>query len=349
MILYQFTFKSKRVIKQDLALDAELKVNLAVENQSFYFVGFPYPSKYLNNSDLKYGRLPETYDEIVIEAYLYSSYSYAEQLNKTVKLNIHIGNLIEEVDVKIVGFIKSASYFDTFYISDDLLNFLDLKQRNAFTSTSSQGDLQPLSYFEVTPLDGTPEIELHYQYTLETNFEDASTVIDTLLKNGYYAFSPYINFADSFDFLGIFEKFFLALTSIINMIIIYFVGYLIFRYILLFKKKDYAILKSIGIEQKSIKTMNFVELYVSFLIAFAILIPLYFIILDLKTKYDIGIFSFIGYYKWYHFIFLLMINTLLCILLVRRYNKSLVKNSILSNLRLNNMIKTINLNKISFR
>jgi len=242
----------------------------------------------------------------------------------------------EHIDVKIVGFINESVNIDVIYVSSELLDYINTKQETENSENTIEVFFSPFRYSGLVSID-TSESVTYYQHTVEANFEDINAVIKVLLKNGYYAFSPYTSISDPFSNMAalfvVLSNAFSTLSTIFGIFVIYFVTFLILKYFLLFKKKDYAILKSIGIDQNSIRVMNFVELYFAFLVSFVLLIPLYFVLLKSNVNSSGFLFYSLTYYKWYHFIFLLLINTLICILIVRRYNKLLIKNSILSNMR----------------
>jgi len=328
--------KVDRVIKQDLALDCYTNISFSSGDEYYYFDGYPYPNEYLKNTDLEYGVLPNGINEIVIKSSLYSGYKYLNQLNKVISMKLTTNSGQEHIDVKIVGFINESVNIDVIYVSSELLDYINTKQETENSENTIEVFFSPFRYSGLVSID-TSESVIYYQHTVEANFEDINAVIKVLLKNGYYAFSPYTSISDPFSNMAalfvVLSNAFSTLSTIFGIFVIYFVAFLILKYFLLFKKKDYAILKSIGIDQNSIRVMNFVELYFAFLVSFVLLIPLYFVLLKSDVNSSGFLFYSLTYYKWYHFIFLLLINTLICILIVRRYNKLLIKNSILSNMR----------------
>lgn len=324
-----------RIIKQDLALDVRSSCTFNAPSGTRYgFYGYNYPVEFLKKSDLTYGDLPTSNNEIVIKRILYSDMNHEDFLNTIQTVSISSGQFSnssedDSMNLKIVGFIESETYDTTFYMSESILNTINNKMFEFYNSEDLPEFFNPEDYESLSAVELSSDEEYH-QFTVEASYKNIDDVVKKLLDNGYYAYSPFKATSGDGDFFNILAKTFMAINSIVSIVIVYFVAYLIFKNILLSKKKDYAILKSIGIDQKSIRFMNFTELYIAFLIAFVLQVPIYLLL----AKIGIVSLELFLYYEWYHFVVLLLINTLICILLVRRYNKLLIKNSILNNMRI---------------
>lgn len=108
-----------------------------------------------------------------------------------------------------------------------------------------------------------------------SNYEYVDEVIKELESMGYDVISPYNQSTDDLDTIsetlsGILS-FFLYALALLGVSFVYLLSYLIIKSILLAKKKDYQILRAIGLDNLSIKLLVVFELIISFVISFAIL------------------------------------------------------------------------------
>lgn len=98
------------------------------------------------------------------------------------------------------------------------------------------------------------------------SLEHYEKVKSELDKIGFYSMSPFLTSPD----LGIVYKIVLGLFLVfscgINFILIYVVGYVVIRSIMLAKKKDYSILRTIGLSVKQVLNICKIEIVFSFFI-----------------------------------------------------------------------------------
>jgi len=171
-----------------------------------------------------------------------------------------------------------------------------------------------------------------YQYTIHLkDFNKADSLVKDLYKMGYYAFSPFqINFSlDGFQIIA--AQFLSLITTLFLLIVVFLVSYLNIKTIMKSKKRDYTILRTIGVKKSSIKQIISLEVVISYLSAY-LLFLITFIILYI---YDPIYFeSFRKQYKIIDYFILGLINLIIAIFISRRFNKLLTKKNLLSDLRL---------------
>lgn len=160
------------------------------------------------------------------------------------------------------------------------------------------------------------------------SLEHYEKVKSELDKIGFYSMSPFLTSPD----LGIVYKIVLGLFLVfscgINFILIYVVGYVVIRSIMLAKKKDYSILRTIGLSVKQVLNICKIEIVFSFLLAFILTTIIFFIVrprIDnlyvrgILMNINGGLIAIIG-----------LFNLLLGFFVSRRFTRMLVKKSIIS-------------------
>ncbi|MDR0832533.1 MAG: hypothetical protein LBM99_06530, partial [Bacillales bacterium] len=110
----------------------------------------------------------------------------------------------------------------------------------------------------------------------------------------------------------------------------YLLVYVIVKLILQSKKKDYTIFRSLGLDAKTIKLFSYIEI-VS-LILFSSLIVLSVIAVCSSLKIGV-IYSFFYYVGSEHYFLIVLLSVLLGLLLAYRFNKYLIKKSIISTMK----------------
>lgn len=163
------------------------------------------------------------------------------------------------------------------------------------------------------------------------SLEHYEKVKSELDKIGFYSMSPFLTSPD----LGIVYKIVLGLFLVfscgINFILIYVVGYVVIRSIMLAKKKDYSILRTIGLSVKQVLNICKIEIVFSFLLAFILTTIIFFIVrprIDnlyvrgILMNINGGLIAIIG-----------LFNLLLGFFVSRRFTRMLVKKSIISGMK----------------
>lgn len=197
-----------------------------------------------------------------------------------------------------------------------MLDELEYKYENAFVSNEVYSKLVNTSF---------------YQYTLNLkNTKNVDDIIETLNNNGYFAFHPASIETYDQPYINVFTIIIQTIVPIFYLFVIYIFVYLIIKTILLTRKKDYTILRTIGINLSTIKKISLFEIVISFLSSYIIFLIIYFGFNFFNSEYLISILSSL---EFKDYILILLINLLLSILITRRYNKLLIKKSLLINLR----------------
>ncbi|HKM29817.1 MAG TPA: ABC transporter ATP-binding protein/permease [Bacilli bacterium] len=208
--------------------------------------------------------------------------------------NFHFNNL--NVDV-----IEAGGYDQTVYISNELAEF----------------------YITEDTKQITLNVKSHDYYS------EVIRQVESL--NNYYVFSPYDN-SGSFSLLEtIILVIYATFAFVPILVIVYIIAYLVVKTIMLSKKKDYTILRTIGIDKNSIRKMSQIEIILCFLFSYVIVAA----VLIVLQKNAEGEFArtFLGALKVDYYILIFIVNMLFGYLIARRYNKLLMKKSLLVNLK----------------
>ena len=171
------------------------------------------------------------------------------------------------------------------------------------------------------------------QLTLNVRSHDYYNEVIRQIENlkGYYVFSPYDN-SSSFSLL---ETIILVIYSIFAfapiIIVVYIIAYLVIKTIMLSKKKDYTIFRTIGIDANSIRKMSQIEILLCFLFSY-IIVAITFVLLQRNMEGEFAR-TFLNALKVDYYIIIFIANMLFGYLIARRYNKLLMKKSLLVNLK----------------
>lgn len=168
----------------------------------------------------------------------------------------------------------------------------------------------------------------NYQYTVNLkNVNDREAVEKYLYNNGFYTYSPAVDVTmDYFGTINSILSVFLALGFVFFMIILYLIGYLIYKLIMNTKIKDYTILRIIGAKKSMISNIIRIELITSFIVAYII----FFVAYTFIKKYI----PFLNTFKVMDYIIVFIINIILSILIASRFIKKQVQKSLYTNLRM---------------
>lgn len=168
-----------------------------------------------------------------------------------------------------------------------------------------------------------------YQPSLIVNdMFEAKEVKKELVELGYNVLYPNGSVSDysyaSFISLALF-----SITFIVTTLINYFVGYFVLKNVLISKKKDYLIYRSIGTNKKTInKIITFELIYLSIL-SFIIAI----ISLVINEKYRSFIPHLLKYFEVGDYVLILLTTFLLMLLIAKRFNKVIFEKSVISSLK----------------
>jgi len=230
-------------------------------------------------------------------------------LAEYVRNQLNIGN----------GSSIDLTFNDSFSQEDQIKNF------NLMALEDYNGDhgliIHPNSFsalFEAIP---------SYQITLivQDNF-DAQNVIDSIDSEVYNTLYP-AEQTDPFNQIArIMLSIFFGGISIGVAFIMYFAGYLALKNVMTAKKKDYVILRAIGVSKKELNRITIIEMVLNMLIA----LILVFTALVINETYLYWVPNYLRYYSILNYIFLIIVLIGLSIFLALKFNKKLFDISVIS-------------------
>ncbi len=262
-----------------------------INDNFFADIHFSLSNTYMVQSDnliFNIGQITKPSEYTNVSNTIYISNSIKDNLNNDLVVNIYNDDIkIDNVNVVYANLDYSSVYF-----SEDIKEKLYLnKQASVY--------LNDISKLE--------------------------SVQNELSKLQYDSISPYFVSLTQEDFSLLITKVSMTTLCIILIIIIYILGYIVLKLIFSEKRKDFGILKSIGLDKKSLLSINIIELSIYFLFSF---------ILSVIVIETLGLFlSFIEFFKWYHYLYLLIINLLIGLFISIRFNKSINESSVIKTIK----------------
>lgn len=192
---------------------------------------------------------------------------------------------------------------------------------------------QSIAIFVSEEVYNTLLIEEDAQYSvILKDYKESKATIASFFAMGYYAFSPYDNRpVDMNVFKALLDQMVSYLFVFIPIIVIYLIFYLIMRTVMISKKRDYTILRTIGVEKSQIKTIISFEIVMIFLIAYITFYIIYFLLHYFFPE----IFNpMVKQYLFKDYVIVTVINFLIIILSSRRLNNLFSKKSLLVDLKM---------------
>ncbi|MGD9887010.1 MAG: ATP-binding cassette domain-containing protein [Bacilli bacterium] len=172
-----------------------------------------------------------------------------------------------------------------------------------------------------------------YQYTLNLKDSDESRkVINRLFNDGYYAFSPFeasqtINIDAVFSVI---TNLFLVIGVLFSITVIFIISYLVVRSIILSKKKDYTILRIIGLRFHELQRIAVIEILTIFFTALIILAGI-FIVANMAS---IEVREFVqAYFEFSDYLLLILVSLAVMLLIAWRFTRLMKKKSLFMNLK----------------
>jgi len=254
---------------------------------------------------------------ILCYAYNYASNVTVELTTPTEVLNysyVEYDNTITDDKLHIFYFDSSITNVK---FNDKEVEFVI--HESAIDSKISFGD----AFIEKYLYNGREQVTVNL-----SNYNQLASVSTKLKALGYYYVSPYVS-STSYDIVFLLEI--LALiTTIPIFLITFFATYLVIKIILLSKKRDYTILRTVGIDNKIIKNMNKLELLISYNVSFLILIILFILFKSLRID---AISVYLDVITFKKAIIIYIISIVFAMFISLRFNRLLIKRSLLSTLR----------------
>lgn len=263
------------------------------------------------------------------------SRSFANKLNYIVYL---INDELNDDQVKF-----SSLYFDNFYetirggrptqfsiYSDVLIKAevngeIYLKCANGIKDESASGQMvvevsrNVFNSIYKDYLSGNNQFCLYiedYAYT--------DAVIDEIKAIGNYeAISVYKAGATNYSYEKVMEKLNTVMISIGALIVVFILGNFIIFMMMKLKKGDFIIFKALGMEQKVVNDINFMDMYTNVVVAATVVVIATFIMDSCGVGFIHNIFK---YYRWYYIVLLYLIGIVMSYLIAKRFNKFVLKN-----------------------
>ncbi len=166
------------------------------------------------------------------------------------------------------------------------------------------------------------------------SLENASLIDDTKTEINnlgfYYVVPSEVSVKIDMGYV-IYNFIFFFISCFMALLFIFLVGYFVLKTILLSKKKDYSILQSLGFNKKIIFLISKFELIITFIISFLIFLLIFIIVKNTTTI--ITLTMILDNISIIQLLFVFIINILLSLLVSRKYNKLLMKKSLVSNMK----------------
>lgn len=271
----------------------------------------------ITEEDIIYGSFPKNDYEVIL---------YNENINNSMKF---IGEKVEislnddwvETDVLLNNKTKTN---DTIYL--EIVGITN-KKYGINSSILYMGE-EAINFL----LSASKENSESKSISLILNSEkDYKKIKNKLDKLGYYSTSPY-NTSTKMDFiLKVIMYIFLIITCGCSFILIYVVGYVVIKTIMLTKKKDYSIMRTIGFTGKQILDITRVEIVFSFVIAYFLTLIIFIIArISVENEY---IKMILDNANISLLLIIALFNISLGFVVSRKFNKMLIKKSIISGLK----------------
>ncbi|MFI3252397.1 MAG: ABC transporter ATP-binding protein [bacterium] len=242
----------------------------------------------IQSINLSFMTKPLTYTEQLNTIYL------SEELNAYVDITTHVSFSLDDMvfnDVNIV-YTSEFSSEGSYYLSSDLLHRLS--------------NIYQVSFF------------------LE-NVDDLSLLQNKLEELEYEFLHVYSSSIEPVDFFMKITIGFMIGFFVIVIFIIYLLGYIVLRMIFSEKRKDFGILKSLGLDKQAIFNVNLFELITYFTVSFVFAI-LIIEIIDMN-------FSLMDSFVVYDYLYLLVINLVLAFFVARRFSKFINTKSVMQTIK----------------
>ena len=165
---------------------------------------------------------------------------------------------------------------------------------------------------------GSTETEQVAVYLTDYAYTDRA--IKKINRMGYEAVSPYRISAGEYDYVLVQERMISILMAAGSIIVIFILSILVIYAMMKLKRKDFVILKSLGLQQKIINEMNFYELITGTLV-----INLSIVVVSIfanKFKID-AISDLMKYYGVTDYLLIILLTLLMAAITAKLFNRHL--------------------------
>lgn len=119
---------------------------------------------------------------------------------------------------------------------------------------------------------------------------------------------------------------FLGFLSVIVLIVMYFIGYMALKNVMEAKRKDYVILRSIGLFKKDLNRLSILEIMIIMFLAIFIAM----IALMINANLYAFLPNYLRYYRWENYLFMVVLLLLMSVLLALRFNQRIFSKSVIT-------------------
>ena len=149
---------------------------------------------------------------------------------------------------------------------------------------------------------------------------------------GYEALSVYKSGVTEYDYEMVMDKLQTVLISLAAMVVVFALGNFLIFMLMKIKKGDFIIFKALGMQQKVVSDINFMDMYVNVFMSLTLVLIVSFILSMCGVSY---IYNIVKFYRWYNILVLYILGMLLAYLVARRFNRYLQKNDRITSLKEN--------------
>lgn len=155
---------------------------------------------------------------------------------------------------------------------------------------------------------------------------DANRVLDQLEEVNVHSLYP-AGISDPLAQIGqAIMNLFLGFLSVIVLFVMYFIGYMALKNVMEAKRKDYVILRSIGLFKKDLNRLSILEiLMVMFLAIFIAMIALI-----INANIYAFLPNYLRYYQWGNYLFLAVLLLIMSVFLALRFNQRIFSRSVIT-------------------
>lgn len=198
------------------------------------------------------------------------------------------------------------------------------------TLSTQDFEYQEVVGFRIHPETFSAMFDNYEAYQLTLFVEDAfaaeqvSEAIDAETYNTLYPAGITDQFA---NVLSVIMNLFMAVAAIVVAAVMYFVAYLALKNVMSAKRKDYIVLRSLGLFKRQLAIINIYEMIAIMLIAIIVTIGFF----NISVYIDaIPLGAFIRYYSLSNYLFMIAVLMILSALLSLRFNRNIFAGSVIS-------------------
>jgi ABC-type lipoprotein export system ATPase subunit len=158
---------------------------------------------------------------------------------------------------------------------------------------------------------------------------EANNVVEELDEINFNVFYPHGVVTVEQGLLYILNNIRLFISLIFTLVVVYFIGYFVMRNVMISKKKNYLIYRSVGASKETINTVSIFEIMIITIISFALIVVLLIVNENFKTVIP----KYLRYFEIKDYLILLGTIFGVMYLMGKRFNRKIFAKSVISSLR----------------